>query len=349
MSNIISNKLFNYLVIDSEEPQTVRCQVFVGTFCNYKCRFCYYKDKTRVSNVSEDVYKQMDFIKSFGIIDVELTGGEPTIDPEFFNYLSYSKKLFRHVSLITNGQKMSDKDFSRKCFDFGLREVLFSLHGYDKESHESITGIKNSWDNIIKAIDIAKEIGLIVRINCTVCNINYKNLDRLALRLKEINPKGVNFIPLNYWDGGDNSGVEIPYCDMAPYIKQAIDIIKGHTKYINVRYMPYCDMVGYEEFVCNWHQHSYDYWDWNNSFKKLPNLEYRKVREYVDEVREYIYGKKIECFSCKYRAICDGVEKKIIDTNKLTPTLGDLITDPLFFRKEYCTLEEYNNVISSKN
>ena len=82
------------------------------------------------------------------------------------------------------------------------------------------------WEKLIRAIGHAKDVGLIVRLNCTVCSVNYKNLDKLALRIKEIKPLGMNFIPLNYWDGAEGSGVDTPYHEMAPHIKYAIDIIK---------------------------------------------------------------------------------------------------------------------------
>lgn len=345
----VSNKLFNYLVIDSDVDQTVRSQVFVGYFCNYLCSFCYYKEHLDKTNDSEEVFQQMNYIKDRGIQDIEFTGGEPTIDPNWFDYLDLGKKLFRHRSVITNGQRMAKREFTQKCYDHGLREILFSLHGYDKESHEKITGIPGSWEKILKAIEHAKYIGFIVRINCTVCSVNYEKLDRFALRIKEIKPLGVNLIPLNYWDGAAESGVDIPYHKMAPHIKFAIDIMKGHVKYINVRYMPYCNMVGYEEHLCNWHQHTYDYWDWSNSLKKLPTLDYRDPRAYVDEIREFMYAKKTECLTCKYRGICDGVEKKLLEHNDLTPTLGDLVRDPMYYRKNYCTLKEYTGIIYAKN
>jgi len=346
---MLKNNLFNDKVEDSDIHKTIRSQLFVGTFCNYKCKFCYYKPDLLVKNDPQKVYTQMEYVKKNGMVDIEFTGGEPTIDPHWFDYLKKGKEMFRHLSLITNGQKMSKREFAQKCYDHGLREILFSIHGNDKESHEKITGIPGSWEKILKAIDNAKDIGFIVRLNCTVCSVNYENLDRLALRVKEIKPLGFNFIPLNYWDGADESGVDIPYHKMAPQIKYAIDLMKGHVKYINVRYMPYCHMVGYEEYLCNWHQHTHDYWDWSNSFKRLPVLDYRDAREYVDEIRTHVYGKKLECLACKYRGICDGVEKKLLEHNELKATSGDLITDPMHFRKNYCTIEEYNRVIYEKN
>ena len=93
--------------------------------------------------------------------------------------------------------------------------------------YEGITGITKSWSKIHKSIRNAKELGLIVRLNCTVCNINYAGLEEYSYRVLEIQPTGVNFIPLNYWEGAINSGAEISYKDMSFYLKKALDILKG--------------------------------------------------------------------------------------------------------------------------
>jgi len=345
----ISNSLFNE-VSYPPIPETVRSQVFVGFCCNYKCVFCYYKDKLNIKNDYNTVIKQMDLIQKHNILDIEFTGGEPTIDKNWFGYLKEGKKRFRHLSVITNGAKFSDISFLRKSFSCGLREVLFSLHGYDSESHDKITGVKGSWKKIIKAIENAKNLGFIVRINCTVCSDNYNKLDRLAMRVKEIRPLGMNFIPLNYWDGGASSSSPVSYLDMSRFIKQAIDILKGHIRYLNVRYIPYCFMRGYEGYVCSWHSHSFDYWDWNNKFKVLPNLDIslEDTSSQVNLIRSSLFAKSKDCLKCKHRYICDGVEKPLVCSTSLIPEDGETIKDILHYRKEYCSIEEYHRVINDR-
>jgi len=117
----LSNNLINSLVENSDKPKTVRSQLFVGTLCNYKCKFCYYRPHLSVKNNPKKVYKQMKFVKENGILDIEFTGGEPTIDPMWFDYLIEGKKLFRHMSVITNGQKWLKENLSKDAIkqDFG--------------------------------------------------------------------------------------------------------------------------------------------------------------------------------------------------------------------------------------
>ena len=96
-----------------------------------------------------------------------------------------------------------------------------------------------------------------VRINCTVYDKNYDTLS--AKLFNKMNPLEVNFITLNYWEGGEGNVGN--YKEATSAIKKCID--KLTVKYINVRYTPYCYMVGYEKYVCNHYQHIYDIYDWN--------------------------------------------------------------------------------------
>jgi len=345
---MLSNDYFNKMVVRPNNPETPRSQLFVGTQCNYDCQFCYYSTKLNIKNNSEEVFKQMDFVQGYGIKDIEFTGGEPTIDPRWFDYLKYASINFRHICVISSGTKFWDKEFTLKSKERGLREILFSLHGYDKESHERITRRKGSWDKIISSIENAKELGLIVRINITVCNLNYKGLEKHAILVNKIQPTGINYIALNYWQDTVYSETTVPYKDMASNIKKAIDTLEN-IPFINVRYIPYCFMVGYEQYVCNWYQHCYDPWDWNNALKVLPSRAVLKDSwEFASIMRKNVYGKSNNCLRCKYVAICDGIEKELIPFNEVMPHSGKVIVDPNYFRKDYCSKEQYEGYVCSK-
>ena len=119
-----------------------RAPLFLGRRCNARCSFCYYKEELDTAEHAKlgSVMEQMDFLAEYGIEDIELTGGEPTIHPHWFDILEYSSYKFRHVACISNGIKLSDPHFAEKSHRAGLREVLFSIHGYDSDTHNSKTG-----------------------------------------------------------------------------------------------------------------------------------------------------------------------------------------------------------------
>jgi MoaA/NifB/PqqE/SkfB family radical SAM enzyme len=335
------NELSNKLELDLEEPMCERAKLDTGTHCNYRCEFCYYK--TKLDEVTEfDVIKsRIDYLVDCGIKEVDLSGGESSIHKQWFDILDYCKSKNLKISTLSNGYKFANIDFLRKSQEHGLEEILFSVHGYDKESHNILVGHRKGFENIIKAIQNAHELGIRVRINCTVTHKNYKNLPVQFVNLmKELTPLEVNFLTLNYWDDAGKQE-HIDYRTVTPYIHQAIDKLKEFVQIINVRYTPYCFMKGYEQYVCDYYQHIYDVYDWNIAVYdgKLDPELYRKdplgeMYKAAARKRNWTYYKKQECLNCKHYYICDGVEKRITDI-EVIPEPGEKIKQVNFYRKGF--------------
>jgi MoaA/NifB/PqqE/SkfB family radical SAM enzyme len=333
------NELSHKLDIDREEPLNERAKLDTGTHCNYRCEFCYYKtqlDEVTEFNIIKD---RIDYLVACGMKEVDLSGGESSIHKQWFDILDYCKSKGLKVSTLSNGYKFANKEFLQKSKDHGLEEILFSVHGYDKDSHNILVGHRKGFQNIVEAIKNAHELGILVRINCTVTHKNYKNLPtKFVALMQELQPFEINFLTLNYWD---DAGVQetIKYKEVTPYIHRAIDLLKEHVDIINVRYTPYCFMKGYEQYVCNYYQHIYDVYDWNIAVYngtidpvEYVNDKYKSMYDAAEIKRNWTYYKKQECLSCKHYYICDGVEKQIKEI-ELFPEEGEKITQVNFYRK----------------
>lgn len=335
----IYNLLSTKLEYDFDEPICQRAKLDTGTHCNYKCDFCYYKTQLNEVTEFDVIKKRIDYLVECGIKEADLSGGESSIHKQWFDILDYCKSKGLKVSTLSNGYKFANKEFLRKSKEHGLEEILFSVHGYNKENHNDLVGHKKGFDNIVQAIKNAHELGILVRINCTVTHKNYKNLPFEFVNLiRELKPFELNFLTLNYWKDAQKQ-MCIDYNEVTPFIKKTIDLLKDEVKIINVRYTPYCFMKGYEKYVCNYYQHIYDIFDWNIAVydQKIDPKKYREnnlksLYESASKNRNNTYYKKEECLKCKYFYICDGVEKKIKDV-KLNPEPGEQIKQVNFYRK----------------
>ena len=334
MYNIAST---SKLVVDTTEPICNRAKLDTGTHCNYDCKFCYYTTQLHVKTEFDIIKERIDYLVDCGITEVDLSGGESSIHRDWFNILDYCKSKDLKISTLSNGFKFANYDFLKKSKEHGLEEILFSVHGYDDESHDELVGRKKGFKNIKQAINNAHDLGILVRINCTVTKENYEGLPTKFVELmKELKPFEVNFLTLNYWD--DASGQQcIDYATVTPYIHRAIDALD--VEIINVRYTPYCFMKGYEQHVCNYYQHIYDVYDWNIAVYNMdidPKV-YKADRlnalyESARSNRMLTYRKDKDCLKCKHYFICDGVEQQISDVD-LVPEQGDKIVDVNFYRK----------------
>ena len=329
------------LNLDLTTPRCNRARLDTGPLCNYDCEFCYYRKILDQKTPWEVVKERIDYLHAYGITEVDLSGGESSMSPDWFKILDYCNERFTSISCLSHGGTFANMNHLRKSKEHGLKEILFSLHGPTEETHDAITNRPGSFKKIIKAINNAKELGMIVRTNCTVYYRNYHQLENIyADLINEINPIETNFITLNYWcQDNDLEFKNVSYADMANAIMRCIDKLKNGIE-INIRYAPYCYFKGYEKYICNNFQHIYDLRDWN---KEMYTYKLDVSKQYTEEEkiqfaytecgrqREVFYHKDVKCVTCKHFYICDGVEKEVKGT-PLFPEPGEKIKEVNFYR-----------------
>lgn len=308
----------------TEHPMCTRAKISTGTLCNYRCSFCYYHDRTFAESF-ENIKKTVLKYRELGMTSYDLSGGEPTVHPDFFKILELCSK-FGKVSCVSNGRAFASRDFCEKAKEKGLSEVLFSWHGL---AHDAITGVKDSSDKIKKALSYGffKK-----RVNCTVCKENYETLEEFIKEIPDVFE--VNFIIENPWYQDFN--LDQRYFDVhqcGKILDRCCRELEARGILARVRYIPFCAMKE-KRFIANYFQHIYDPYDWNllyilqeNDKEKFFNLQpedvFRTCLGIAKNQRKF-YSKK-GCSKCQYSHICDGIK----DLNKPKPQLGRPILDPL--------------------
>lgn len=340
------------------EKRCKRVKVFTGPLCNHGCVFCYYKNRLHEKFSFDMIKERIDIAYEYGCRDVDLSGGEASIRKDFFEILDYCTSKGMKVSTVSNGWKFADFEFIKEAHKHGLNEILFSLHGSNPDLHDSIVKHKGAFNRLIQAIKNSQKLGVLIRINCTVFSQNAKSLENeypeLLLKLK---PYEVNFIEVNYWS--DNVGFNISNTEETVYyLKKCIDKIKNSIL-INVRYIPFCYMKGYEKYNTNYFQIVYDIYDWeifgytylsenpnnplNQAKIKLDNLsEEDKLKLNYKACREnriHGFNKYDACMKCKYFYICDGIKKALDSVIEPKPDvvedIKEQIKDPLYYRHNF--------------
>jgi MoaA/NifB/PqqE/SkfB family radical SAM enzyme len=313
-----------------------RAKLDTGTQCQARCQFCYYIDKLDEVTSFEIIKDRIDKIYEKGISEIDLSGGESSIHKDWFKILEYCNSKFTNISTLSNGFKFADYEFTEKSFNLGLKEVLFSLHGWDEKSHDNIVGRNKAFSKLLQGIQNCHIVGIKVRLNCTVTDYNSSYLEEYAKLISKLEVAQINFLPLNYWSAAKNNK-PVNYEILSKGIHKAIDILKNKNIQINVRYIPFCFMKGYEKYTVGTLQHIFDLEDWNIAYYENGLYQYPKdlsLKEYYKiaiEKINYTYNKPKECFECKYFNICDGIEK-VLKNQKVYPIKGKKILNPMEFR-----------------
>ena len=114
--------------------------------------------------------RNIDQLVEMGYDGVILTGGEPSTSELLLPALAYARERKLFSRMITNGQKLADKDFFKRCVDAGLTHIHVSLHSYRREVHDFITQYRGAWDVLVRCLENVPEMGITSDIN-TVINV----------------------------------------------------------------------------------------------------------------------------------------------------------------------------------
>jgi MoaA/NifB/PqqE/SkfB family radical SAM enzyme len=308
-------------------PLCKRAKLDTGKLCNLNCTFCYYKDQLDQMDSFETICKRVDYIKTYSLItEIELSGGESSIHPDWFRILDYCYDRFDHISTLSHGQKFSDIDFLLQSKLHGLKEILFSMHGTG-QYHDDIVQKPGAYKKLFQAIENSLSNNVITRVNCTVTNSNKDCIDKEFLQVIHhfitLGLKQVNFIFHNYWEDNNNSD-NMDYTELTIPVINAVKNIK--TWYpdfdIRIRYAPFClfpeDLIS---LIYGQYQHVFDTTDWNKEIysgtKYFANHQYPWKEslnlgwQVAKQQRLANYFKPKECYKCKYFTWCDGIENQI--------------------------------------
>ncbi len=122
--------------------------------CNNHCLFCLDKDMhTGEILNSEMVRAEILRGAEDGGERLILSGGEPTIHPEFTDFIAYGRSVgFRRVQTISNGRMFAYRRFADKAIESGLDEATFSMHGHNPALHDYLVGVPGAFDQALHGL-----------------------------------------------------------------------------------------------------------------------------------------------------------------------------------------------------
>ena len=148
--------------------------------CNNRCLFCLDAEALDGGNLPLSAIRaELLAGHKEGCRRAVLSGGEPTLHPEFTGVIALARKLgYRHIQVISNGRFFCYEDFLREAVLAGLNEITFSVHGLNSATHDKLVGVKGALSQTVQGICNALKIpGLIISSDIVVNKINVDSLE----------------------------------------------------------------------------------------------------------------------------------------------------------------------------
>ncbi len=135
------------------------------SYCNLHCSYCFYREKkhSKAMLSLEEIYHLINKFKEDGIGKLVLTGGEPTLHPDFISIAQYAIARIPKVSVCTNGVILHEK-LEEQVIGLGLTTYTISIDSHIKRIHDKIRGQIGAFEQtmifLIKLQEKKKNISL---------------------------------------------------------------------------------------------------------------------------------------------------------------------------------------------
>lgn len=278
--------------------------------CNNHCTFCLDSNAhDGTMRAVMDIKVQIVEGKKKGATRLILSGGEPTMHPNFLDFVRLGKRAgYPKIQTVTNGRMFQYPDFLTRAADNGLDEITFSLHGHTAKLHDALVGTPGAFVEETAGLKAALASGrFIVNIDIVINKMNIRHLPEM---LETFIGWGVREFDLLHVIPFGNAWTEARHHlfydleENLPYLKAAFAYARRPDIHVWLNRFPPQYTEGYEDLI----QDPY----------KL-NDEVRGRREEFD--RYLSLGKKLmcrepeRCHYCYLQNLCDTLDT-VIDARK---------------------------------
>ncbi|MCX7647424.1 MAG: radical SAM protein [Elusimicrobiales bacterium] len=281
-------------------------EILLNYKCNINCSFCSQGDYDRSLYMSkEDIFKEIYKAKKAGYKKLGLSGGEPTIRKDLVEIIKFAKKTgFKFIRIQTNGLALSDYNFAKELKEAGLTFCKFSLTSNDPKIHDMLTGVKNSYQKVIKAIGNMKRLKIRIGNNILINKYNYDKLPEIIEFLLDMGVS--NFVVIypiytgNMLYNHKKIGISLGKCEK--FFIRAIEIMSENNMTNEILFLnvPPCFLKGYEENLIG-----------ISAFNTVVKSPHRDLINLDDRTNSNKIRGDV-CKKCVFKTKCDGVDKEYV-------------------------------------
>lgn len=117
---------------------------------------------------------------------VVFSGGDPLKRDDIVELVEYGTDIGLNVTLTPSGTRSLTREKLEVLADAGLRRMALSFDGASAESHDAFRGETGSFRETIEAARYARELGIPLQVNTTVCEATREELEPLSALVAEI-------------------------------------------------------------------------------------------------------------------------------------------------------------------
>jgi MoaA/NifB/PqqE/SkfB family radical SAM enzyme len=217
-AGFVDHLIGDLAALEAGEPAPLTlAMICITPRCPFRCPYCYgARDRADEDLLPLDlVVRTVRGLAEGGVRNVFLSGGEPMLRrAELPALLSACAGGDLGLWLVSTGHGM-DRGGMEALAAAGLRGVMISLDGMDREVHDRVKGASGAFDQACAAVGVCRAAGLVVGLNTVVgpALLARADLERFLAWAGDL---GAHFVSLNspHPVAGDDSLQPLPVEDL---------------------------------------------------------------------------------------------------------------------------------------
>ena len=147
--------------------------------CNYDCKHCYLGLK-KVAGLDWPARERvLTVMRDAGVLWLQLTGAEPTIDRLFAATYARAFDLGMMIEVLTNGSRLSSPAVLGLLTSRPPHRVTLSVYGATEASYDALTQRRGSYKSFMKGLSAAREAGIPLDLSVVITTDNAHEVDAM--------------------------------------------------------------------------------------------------------------------------------------------------------------------------
>ncbi|WP_291124899.1 radical SAM protein [Flavobacterium sp. UBA6031] len=213
--------------------------------CNWRCLMCSCNKTAAPQLKKEDWLKIVKDGINLGVSEINFTGGEPTLFPDFIGIIEGIRKLDPEhkikLKILSNATRFKKSTVS-KYLELGINRYIISLHSASPKIHDQIVGIPKQWfktyTGINNLMSTKPEIYRSLWINCVVQKSNFNELPKMIEIAHNLGCEGISFSPIDNRVTATGASEALNMEEMNIFYKTVIPQLQERSDHYNIMLYP---------------------------------------------------------------------------------------------------------------
>jgi len=156
-----------------------RASYEINLGCDYDCEHCYLGEKRFAGLDLDGKRTLLHILRDAGVLWLQITGGEPLIDPHFAEVYRLAQDLGMIVEILSNGSRLANPKILDLLTTQRPYRISLSVYGATAETYESLTRRRGSFRRFERGLTAAVAAGLPVDLSLIITSHNAHEADSM--------------------------------------------------------------------------------------------------------------------------------------------------------------------------